>query len=115
MSEFMTARIFAIWSAVTLALISAILQFGEMVLAIPRAIMEGLSGTLSTFFGESEIILQAGAEQAAWSITEGTTALFGPATFPIAAVTIVAAMWVFAEAYERMNWNPFGWLTSRLN
>lgn len=109
--EFVRARVIASpLMALGLAITSGILAFGEAVLGPIRAFLDGLSALIGGTFAESVGIIQAGAEQAAWSFTDGTAQMLGPAAFPVAVATVIAGLWVFVTAYNRMRWNPFGWL-----
>lgn len=115
MAEFIQARlIMGPLLAVALAIIGFISNIGEAIMRPLRAVFGGFSEVISATFGESVLIISAGARQAAWSIENGAASLLGPATFPLAVGTVMAGLWVLQWFWQRTEWDPFGALRSRL-
>lgn len=109
MREFVQARlIMGPLLAVALAIIGFIQGFGEALMAPFRAVFAGLAEVVSATFGESVLIISAGARQAAWSIEEGSASLLGPGTFPLAVATVMAGLYVLSWFWSRTEWDPFG-------
>lgn len=112
-TEIIRARIVAVASAIFLVIISAILALGEVAMAPVQALVGGLADVIDATFGESLEIIAAGAQNASTALTEGATAELGVATYPLAIVTVISGLYVLSWAYQRVDWNPIGWITSR--
>ena len=111
MREFVQARlVMGPLLAIALAIVGFIQGLGEAIMAPFRAVFAGLSEVISATFGESVLIISAGARQAAWSLEEGAASLLGPATFPLAVATVVAGLWVLSWWWQRTDWSPFAFL-----
>lgn len=77
-----------------------------------RALGSGLATLITGTFGGPVIINEAGAQQAATSITDGLVSYFGPLAFPIAVASSMLGIYVFAWFWSKMSLSPLGWLKS---
>jgi hypothetical protein len=107
---FLRANIGTIALAITVSITSGILALGETIMAPFRAIGRGLGRVLEgTFFAGTDVI-EAGSENAVRSLLEGTASLLGPATFPIAVLTVVVGIAILVRGYQWFSpadWLPF--------
>ncbi len=110
--EFVTARMMAVVTAFTLGLVSAIDQAGNAVMAPLRAFGEGLRTLVGATFGESVLIIAAGARNAAYALEYGATARLGVLTYPLAVATVIGGVYVLLWAWNRVSWSPLAFLTS---
>jgi hypothetical protein len=85
-------------------------SLGSTFLRPLSALASGLANIIeSTFLGPTQIT-GAGADTAARALTDGLTAQFGVLAFPIAVAASMAAIYVFAIAWQRIDLSPLAFL-----
>ena len=79
----------------------AILGAGETFLAPLRALAGGIADLFSATFGNSILILDAGAVTAESALLSGITSSLGPFAFPVAVGVVILSLVVFSEGWQR--------------
>lgn len=98
--------------ALILEVISAIQSGGSLLLAGPRALARGLENLIDSTIGGSLAILNAGSENAAWSLLEGTASLLGVGTWPLAIVVVMSGIFVFMWFVNKIEFSPLSFIQS---
>ncbi|WP_276298806.1 hypothetical protein [Halorussus lipolyticus] len=86
--------------------IGAIDSAGLVFLAPFRAFGKGLGELVDAVVTSPIQIIAESADYTAFSITGGRYGFFGPATFAVGVLAVIAGLWVFTEAIRRMELSP---------
>lgn len=86
---------------------------GSTIMAPIRAIGMGLADLFGTIVGGPTDLIDASIQTGIRSFQEGTAAILGPFAFPFAIFVVMAGLWVFGEALERVDLSPWNYLTER--
>lgn len=95
--------------SVVVAVSNGILSLGETFLAPFRAIGAGLAEAIGGTFGAAVDVVDAGGQATVNSFLEGAAAYLGPAAFPVGVASVVAAIWILSEGYQRFS--PLDWIS----
>jgi hypothetical protein len=98
---------------VTIQIIEIVQTGGSTLLAPVRAIGMGLADLFGTIVGGPVALIDASIQTGVRSFQEGTAAILGPAAFPFAIFVVMAGLWVFGEAIQRVDLSPWNYLTER--
>lgn len=87
-------------------------SFGQTIILPFVAFGESLATLIRGSIGGPVLILEAAVETAVVSLTEGLFATFGLFAYPIAMLSVMAGIWIFARAWNMIELSPWGFLRS---
>lgn len=100
---FMTVA-FTIWSGVE--------NLGATIIKPFTAFADSVATLITGSIGGPAVLLEAAVQAGVYSVTEGLFSAFGVFAYPIVMVSVMSGIWVFAWFWERINLDPWGFLTS---
>ena len=75
---------------------------------------QAFAGSLATLIrgsiGGPVVLLEASIQTGVESVTEGLFATFGIFAYPITMIAVMAGIWVFAQAWDRIDLSPWNFL-----
>jgi hypothetical protein len=95
---------FTLWSGIE--------NLGATIIKPFTAFADGLATLITGSIGGPAVLLEASVRTGVESLTTGLFAAFGVFAYPVAMVSVMLGIWVFAWFWDRIDLSPWGFLTS---
>lgn len=113
LSGLMVGLLGGTFMTITFAFWDLISGLGATLMAPIRALGDSLATLVTGSIGGPVVMLEAAVQTGVESVTVGLWSTLGIFAYPVTMISVMAGIYIFARAWERIDLKPWGFLRTR--